>query len=91
MADSLTISLPSSVHRITAEEDVVKFTEVLALAFTNSEVTRWFFLGNESRPNHPKMERWDLLMGYWLPGIKARFETGGFLAQSHDYAGVAVW
>lgn len=91
MADSLTLPLPSSVHRITTEEEVVKLTEVLALAFTDSGPTRWFLMGNESRPNHPKLERFDLLMQFWLPGIKARFETGGVLAQSHDYAGAAVW
>ncbi|EXJ63615.1 uncharacterized protein A1O5_11376 [Cladophialophora psammophila CBS 110553] len=78
-------------NTISGEEDLHKFAHVIAAAFSNDALNRYLFLGRESQPDHPKLEHFDHRVQYWLPHIKTRFEGGGILIQTYDWAGVALW
>ncbi|KIW96690.1 uncharacterized protein Z519_02081 [Cladophialophora bantiana CBS 173.52] len=78
-------------NTISAGEDLHKFAHVIAAAFSNDALNRYLFLGRESQPDHPKLEHFDHRVQYWLTHIKSRFEGGGILIQTYDWAGVALW
>ncbi|KIX03053.1 uncharacterized protein Z518_06603 [Rhinocladiella mackenziei CBS 650.93] len=73
------------------DEDVSKFAQVIAAAFANDTLNRYMFLGRESRPDHPKLSQTDLRVAFWQPLMASRFEKGGILVQTYDWAGVALW
>ena len=76
---------------ISREEDVRQFTQVVAAAFSNDTLYRYMYLGRESRPDHPKLSQPDVRLDYWLPAITNRFNGGGILVQTYDWAAVALW
>ncbi|KAH0836125.1 hypothetical protein AYO21_02765 [Fonsecaea monophora] len=76
---------------VSEEEDVHKFAQVIAAGFANDALNRYLFLGRDSRPDHPKLADFNNRVQHWLPLIKARFENGGILVHTFDWAGVALW
>ncbi|KAK5228328.1 hypothetical protein LTR47_000346 [Exophiala xenobiotica] len=85
---------PFGFARVTKQDEVVRFAQVLCSAFSNDPLNRYLFLGRESRPDHPKLladaHDGDRLE-YWLPGILKRFKNGEVLVQSSNWAAVALW
>ncbi|KIX95940.1 uncharacterized protein Z520_08195 [Fonsecaea multimorphosa CBS 102226] len=86
-----TVNLDHTAATVNEEEDLLKFAHVIAAAFSNDALNRYLFLGRESHPDHPKLAHFDNRVQYWLPHIRSRFENGGILIQTFDYAGVALW
>ena len=82
---------PQALTIISQEEDVRKFAQIIATAFSNDYLNRYLFLGRESRPDHPKLTDSDLRTDFWLPAITNRFKGGAVLVQTHDWAAVALW
>jgi hypothetical protein len=85
---------PSGFARVTKQDEVVRFAQVLCSAFSNDPLNRYLFLGRESRPDHPKLladVHAERRLEYWLPGILKRFERGEVLVQSSNWAAVALW
>lgn len=79
------------LNPVRREEDLRKFAEVIAAAFSQDALNRYLFLGRESRPDHPKLLQFDARVEHWLTLITARFHGGAILAQTHDWAAVALW
>jgi hypothetical protein len=85
---------PFGFARVTKQDEVVRFAQVLCSAFSNDPLNRYLFLGRESRPDHPKLladVHTEERLEYWLPGILKRFKNGEVLAQSSNWAAVALW
>ena len=76
---------------ITHEEDLAKFAQVIASAFSNDTLNRYLLLGKESRPDHPKLSQFDLRVDFWMPMITRNFHNGGVLVQTQNWAAVAQW
>jgi hypothetical protein len=77
--------------RVTEANELRKFAQVIAGAFSNDAVNRFIFLGRESRPDHPKLTQFEERVQYWLPVVQTRFETGAILIQTSDWAAAALW
>lgn len=82
------IVLPASTKKA---ENVHRFTQVIAAAFSNDALNRYILLGRESHPDHPKLAQFDSRVQHWLPLVTTRAEKGGILVEAHDWAAVALW
>ncbi|OQU97070.1 hypothetical protein CLAIMM_03072 [Cladophialophora immunda] len=85
------VALGCTATTVHGEDGLHKFAHVIAAAFSNDALNRYLFLGRESQPDHPKLANFDHRVQYWLPHIKTRFENGGILIQTFEWAGVALW
>jgi hypothetical protein len=84
----------STYTAVTTKEDIARFAQTIARAFAEDYFSRHLKLGSESRPDHPKLTAPDAHQNwieYWEKPINARVEAGGALAQSCDFAAVALW
>ncbi|OAP62385.1 hypothetical protein AYL99_04588 [Fonsecaea erecta] len=86
-----TVTLDHTTGTVSEEQDLHKFAQVIAAAFSNDALNRYLSMGRESHPDHPKLANLDHRVQYWLPHIKTRFENGGILIHTFDWAGVALW
>lgn len=86
-----TAAITGPFVRVTRQEELVNFAQVLAGAFSNDRLSRYLYLGRESRPDHPKNSQHDERVRYWLPAVQSRFEKDSLLLQSFDWAAVALW
>ncbi|KAL2414150.1 hypothetical protein ABEF95_004986 [Exophiala dermatitidis] len=73
------------------EQEITRFAEVIAAAFANDALNRYIYLGRESRPDHPKFNNFQERVQYWVSLIRRRFEAGGILLHTYDWAAVALW
>lgn len=78
-------------QRVTKQEELVNFAQVLARAFANDKLGRYLYLGRESRPDHPKLSQHEDRVRYWLSAVQSRFEKESLLLQSLNWAAVALW
>ncbi|KIV88030.1 hypothetical protein, variant [Exophiala mesophila] len=68
-----------------------RFAQVIAEAFYNDPLNRWLRLGDESKPDNPKLQNPQLALDHWLPLVRGRADNGGVLVQTYDWAAVALW
>lgn len=80
-----------SLREVTDPDDIAQFAGVIAEAFNNDPLNRWLRLGDESKPDNPKLQHPHLALDHWLPVVRGRAEKGGILVQTYDWAAVALW
>ncbi|EFX04908.1 hypothetical protein CMQ_5170 [Grosmannia clavigera kw1407] len=73
------------------EADLVMFAQVISVSFSDDPLHRYVLMGSESHPGHPKLHTPGFQEENWLATMRSRFEGGGLLLQSYNWAAVAVW
>ena len=80
-----------SLNEVTNPDHIVQFAQVIAEAFYNDPLNRWLRLGDESKPDNPKLQNPQLAFDHWLSVVRGRADNGGVLVQTYDWAAVALW
>ena len=89
MSSELQIAKP--LRKITDASEIPRFASLIAKGFSQDALNRYLYLGRESNPKHPNLQKPEIRVKYWETVVQSRFESGAILVESHDWAAIAIW